>query len=381
MKVVVAGGGLTGVYAAYFLAQSGVDVTVVAPEETQLCASVNNPGGLNPLHGPGIPGAMSAFALECFHEHAAQWPVLSELSGIDFNARTVERVFVAFTETEVEQLLQDRRRYEDTEGFSAEWVESEMLHGLDPRISTKAAGALYTTGNRTVNARYYRLAIMMGALKWGARFRPGNVVGVKNVRGRLQQVFTETEVIDCEGIVVATGAWVDWIKTSFGINIPVRPVCGELLLVELDSDSPERDVTWAHYGVYHHDGDTYWLGGTFDEVPDMDSPPLSGESTIRNGISTFMPSLSCKPLLQHVAGIRPVTPDGMPIVGCLPGHDNVWLALGAGSKGMLLSGGLGRTVADLVANTGEERALPYLAPERFHLTAKETFSAGRKVRI
>lgn len=378
MTIVVAGGGLTGAYVAYFLAQSGVDVTVVAPEEAELCASVNNPGGLNPLHGPGIPGAMSAFALECFHEHAAQWPVLSELSGIDFNARTVERVFVAFAETEVEQLLQDRRRYEYTEGFSAEWVGSDELRNLDSRISTKAAGALYATGNRAVNARRYRLAVMRSALRCGARYRHGNVVGVKNARGRLQQVRTETEVIDCDGLVISTGAWVDWIKAGFGINIPVRPVCGELLLIELDSDWPKRDVSWTHYGVYHHEGRTCWLGGTFDEVPDIDSPTMGGETTIRNGIATLMPSLSCRPSLQHVAGIRPVTPDGMPIVGRLPEYDNVWLALGAGSKGMLLSSGLGRTVADLVANTGEAPVFSCFTPERFDLSEKDALSVGRK---
>src|SRR3954447_3194675 len=64
--IAVVGGGITGAFAAYFLARRGVEVTLIERDDVGAHASGKNPGGLNPLHGPGIPGPMQDLAREAF---------------------------------------------------------------------------------------------------------------------------------------------------------------------------------------------------------------------------------------------------------------------------------------------------------------------------
>jgi glycine/D-amino acid oxidase-like deaminating enzyme len=78
-----------------------------------------------------------------------------------------------------------------------------------------------------------------------------------------------------------------------------------------------------------------------------------------------MPALASASVVRHTACLRPVAPDGLPIIGRAPGWDNVYLATGGGKKGILLSPGIGEAIADLI--TAGETPLPIgaYAPGRF----------------
>ena len=87
IAVVVVGGGIAGAFSAFFLARAGADVTLIEREEIAGQASGNNPGGLNPLYGPGIPGPLQALAPEAFGLHLEHWDEIRR-TGIEFDGHT-----------------------------------------------------------------------------------------------------------------------------------------------------------------------------------------------------------------------------------------------------------------------------------------------------
>src|SRR5690606_19723590 len=114
VDVAVIGGGITGAFAARFLSMAGVATVLIDPDGIGAHASGRNPGGLNPLHGPGIPGPMSAFALEAFHLH------LDLQDAIRVRPEPVVRVRIAMEPDDVAELEAAASLHQATPGFSAD---------------------------------------------------------------------------------------------------------------------------------------------------------------------------------------------------------------------------------------------------------------------
>ena len=79
----------------------------------------------------------------------------------------------------------------------------------------------------------------------------------------------------------------------------------------------------------------------------------------------MVPDLADAKLVKHTACLRPVTPDWLPVLGRASGWDNVYLATGAGKKGILLATGIGKSVADLITTGETSFSIQGYSPERF----------------
>lgn len=328
-------------------------------------ASDHNPGGLNPLHGPGIPGRMSTFAMQCYLAHLAEWPRIAELSGMDFKGRLASRIVLAFSENEIEKLLVTRSLYSNAEGFDAQWLDTGELRRREPRIGPDALGGLLVTGNAAVNSQRYRHAVLAAAYRMGAVGISGDVTEVDHHRGRVSAVRMGSRRLPVDEVVFATGPWMELVDSISSSPLPVRAVPGEMLLVRAGVHGPTHDITWRQYGIYHHDRDLLWLGGTRAERPAAELPGEEGRRAIMAGISKMVPGLSQSRVLHQTVGVRPVAPDGLPMVGPVPGCQNAHLVLGGGVKGLLLSSGLGRTVAAMVMKQEQQEDQSFLTPGRF----------------
>ena len=84
------------------------------------------------------------------------------------------------------------------------------------------------------------------------------------------------------------------------------------------------------------------------------------------GAIRLMPAMADAEIVLHTACLRPLSPDWMPIVGGAPGWDNAYLATGAGKKGILLSPGLGKAVADLIAEGSTDLPVDEFTVDRFN---------------
>ena len=366
-NVIVVGAGITGSFTAFFLAQTGIPTVLVEQAGVGNQASAHNPGGLNPLHGPGIPGPMSHFAMHSFELHMSHQQQISDLSGVDFKFRRVSRIELAFDNEDREKLLVAAKLYEASAGFSAQWLGKAEVLALEPRISSEIIGGLLMTGNGMVDSHQYTVAIAQAAQKLGARIVEGTVTGLEQEGSRVIGVTLETERLPCEAVVFATGPWVTGPESWLGINVPVTPLKGELLLVDAPEPAFGHHISRQGSGMYVLPDGRVYLGGTQDDVGFDTKPTTHGRDAILRDNEKLVPGIKDAKIREHVAALRPVTSDGYPVVGKVPGWDNAYLATGAGTKGVLTGAGMGEAVACLITGREPHVSIEAFAPERFNI--------------
>ena len=366
-KVVIVGGGVAGCAAAYFLSLAGVKATIIEREGISSQASGFSAGGLNPLEGSCIPGPLSALAMASFKLHKELWGTLRKETAIDFQSRIVSLTKVAFSEDEVPALQESLNLFEDArlEGFSGEWLHRSEVLKVEPRLSEKLIGGVRLFGNATLNSLLYTQALAEAAQKRGATVRPGVARGVRLDNGRVLSVILGDGEIACDQVVLAAGPWSREAEQWLDISVPVDPLKGEILRLELHGPALGGDYNGAGASVYPRADGLVWCGTTEVDEGFNKEPTEAARDKIWGAARELIPELAHASLIKHTACLRPVTPDYMPIVGRAPGWDNVYLATGAGKKGILLSTGMGKATADLMTEGLTEVPLEGCEPERF----------------
>ena len=363
--VAIIGGGAAGCAVAYYLAEAGVKSTIIEREGIGSQASGFAAGGLNPLQGAGIPGPLGAFAWESFRMHHGLAAELRERTGIDYEFRTVSAVHLALEEAELPGLRETVDLFTAAEGFEAEFLEPSHIAELEPRITPDFIRGLREYGNAALDSLGFTRALAAAAESGGASVRPGTVCGIQVDGNSALRVSLEDGVIECGQVVLALGPWSRRAEAWLDAYIPVDPLKGEILRLDTADRPLTCDVSGGGGSIYNKPDGLAWCGTT-EEWRGFDRRPLpETEQDIRRRIVRIVPGLAETRLAKHTACLRPVTPDWLPILGRLPGCDNVFLATGAGKKGILLAPAIGKSVADLI--TSGETALPIAAfsPERF----------------
>ena len=361
----VIGGGIVGCYTAYLLARCGRCVTLVERDEVGGKASGNNPGGLNPLHGPGLPGVLSPLAERAFQLNLENWEPIARMSGIEFSPRRVSRLELAFDSAEKEALLCSIPHHDTIPGFSARWMERSELLERDSRVNPEVVGGLWIEGNGMVESEAYTRAVARAAETCGASLVRGEVTGLASKGNRISGVRLGSEVLEADSVVISTGSWVAEAGKWLGFTVRASPLKGELLLAEMPGEAVDHHVSWKAVGLYQTPGSSAWLGGTQDAVGFDENPSEEGRRAVIDGVARLVPAARDAKIIRHLVGLRPVTPDGLPILGKVPGWENACLATGSGTKGMLLGAGMAEVAARLL--TGEALSFsidPYRA-ERF----------------
>jgi glycine oxidase len=363
--VVIVGGGAAGCAVAYYLAKAGVKATVVEREGVGTQASGYSAGGLNPLQGAGIPGPQGPLAIESFRMHMRLWDELKGETGVDYQGRVVAQVRVAFSESELHELEETSSIFQAAEGFAAHWLEGAEVLRLEPRVAPDVICGLYTYGNASLDSYLYTVALSRAAEKLGARVRAGSVVGLKKDNGRVTGVLLEDGELACGQVVLATGPWSKEAEEWLGIAIPVEPYKGEILRMELPGPRMTYEFSYHHGWVAPKPNGQVWCGATEEKCGFDRQPSESARQSILKEAIRLMPAMSTARLVKQTACLRPLTPDWLPIIGRAPGWDNVFLATGAGKKGILISPGMGKAIADLMTEGGTRLPIEPFAPERF----------------
>jgi glycine oxidase len=360
---------MVGCLSAYYLAQAGVRVAVIEATGIGSQASGNSAGGLNPLHGAGIPGPLSALAEESFRLHLRLWRELEGATQIAFHPRFVKRLFLSFDEVGVTALQNARSIYQMRDGFSAEFLDKADVMRLEPRINPEVLCALYTEGNAAVEPLAYNQAIAEAAVLRGALIRKGRVTNldVDKSAGMVKRVILEDGQIACGHVVVATGAWSNKSSEWLNVPIPVEPVKGEMLLIDLPGPRVLHDISFGYVSVYCRGADDrVWLGATETRDQGYNNEPTDeARRVLLEGGIKLMPAIAHAKVVRQTSGLRPVTPDFLPIIGKAPGWGNVYIATGAGKKGTLISAGMGKAISDLITQGRTSMPIEHARPDRF----------------
>jgi glycine/D-amino acid oxidase-like deaminating enzyme len=233
------------------------------------------------------------------------------------------------------------------------------LRRIEPRLCEDAIGGLWTKGNARVDPGPYTRAVLGAAVSRGAKVVKAEARGLRHQAGRVTGVAVDSGTLDCDGVVIAQGAWSEQASGWLGVPLPVQAIKGELLLAETRSGAPEADISWRNVGLYAAGGNRVVLGGTEDNTGLDAATTVSARTRILAGIHRLLPGIGTLRVTGQSAGLRPVTPDGFPIVGIPAPWENVCVAAGAGRKGMLLGAGLGMAAAEIV--TRGETGVPVTA--------------------
>ena len=367
--VVIIGGGAAGCAAAYYLGLAGIRSTIIEGDAVASQASGYAAGLLNPLQGSGIPGPLGPLAMESFQMHRILVEDLQETTGIDYESRVVTQVKLAMDESEIPALEETFAVHSRAPGFEARRLDSVDLRSLEPRLGPSVISGVYTKGNVGLDSYKYTLALAAGAEKLGATVRSGIVRGLERSGGRVTKVLLEDGEISCGTLVLAMGPWSRMAEPWLDAYIPVDPLKGEILRVEPSGPPLAHDFSGGGSSLYPKPDGLVWCGTT-EDWRGFDRQPLdSTRQTLMDRAVRLMPELAQARLTLHTACLRPVTPDWLPIIGKPPGYDNVVLATGAGKKGILLSPGFGKAVADIISSGATQMPVADFEPGRFRQPA------------
>ena len=365
--VVIVGGGAAGCAVAYYLGLAGVSSTIVEREGIAAYASGYSAGGLNPLEGAGIPGRLGPLAMTSFRMHKGIWDDLMERSGIDFQPEIISSIRVAFNGFDLDAMRTSQQIFDRADSdFSGEWLDSSQLRELEPRIAEKAFWALDARGNAILSSERYTQALAGAAETLGALVVTAEVSGITSDGERVTSVETSQGGLSCGAVVFATGPWSAQVGDWLGVNIPIEPYKGEILRTTVPSGPLPADFQGGGVSLNSRENGQVWIGATEENRGFDLEPSEEARSTLMQGAVRLMPAMADCEVVLHTACLRPLSPDWMPIVGTVPGWDNVYLATGAGKKGILLSPGLGKAVSDLITESSTELPVEEFTPDRFN---------------
>ena len=362
--VVIVGGGIAGCAAAYYLTTLGVCPIVVEREGIASAASGFAQGGLYLMSGAGLDGPLFSFAAESLRLHHELYPALKEETGLDSLLTSKPVLAVAISESDVAE-MDVRQVWQTEKGFTTQWLDDNAVRKWEPGIGPEVLGALVTDDAWMLDSSVLTKALMRAAEKRGAQIHIGNVQGLEWNGDRVTGVRLANEVIHCPNTVLALGPWSVHLQNWIDIDVPVRPIKGEILRMRSNSPPVTPHIAWHDsYMVKKPDG-LLWTGTTEDEVGFDDEPTKSGAQRIIEEAGRIYPAILDATIEIHTACLRPVTPDNIPIVGDVPGKHGVYIATGGGRKGILVGPAVGKSVADIVVNGATDLPTGPLGLERF----------------
>ena len=339
---------------SYLLSKRGLSVTIVDVDAPGSHASGLAFGGLDPLHGMGLPEPLLDFSLHCFRRHRDMAQELHGAAGIDPHFQTRDRLYLAFDEEDVKQYDANLSWMKDVSMFDVCWVDGDTARRLEPKVNPACVGALYQQGAASVDAYNLTRAAVRAAEHQGAELVTQRATGIEYHGGRANAVTFADGRIEAGAVIVAMGPWAQLISHWCDAELPVQPLKGQIL--RLRHDGPAFDVALNYRGNYvdtKSDG-LAWTGSTEEDAGFDAHPSSMARDVIWRNAAQMAPALANAQLVKHTACLRPVTPDGIPIVDRLPGWDNLYVATGAGRKGILWSTGTCDIITGMVTQDSTE---------------------------
>ena len=416
MKVLVLGSGVIGVTCAYQLALAGHEVTVIdrqpaaALETSYGNAGEVSPGYSAPWAGPGVPikaikwllmrhrplvirpnidlrlvrwglamlrnctaaryeinkGRMvrlAEYSRDCLKELRAQ-------TGIRYDERTQGTLQLFRTQAQLDGTAADieiLKRY----GVAYEVLDRDGCIRNEPALAhvrDKIVGGLRLPGDETGDCFKFTQNLAALAAQHGVTFRYGTRIDALKLAGKqIEGVVTDAGTLKADAYLVALGSYSPLLLRRVGIRIPVYPVKGYSITVPITdaAGAPESTVMdETHKVAVTRLGDRIRVGGTAELAGYTLKLHEARRETLSHVVSDLFPRGGDVARAEFWCGLRPMTPDGTPVVG--PTRvPNLYLATGHGTLGWTMAAGTGRVMADLISGRAPGVDLAGLTVERY----------------
>ncbi len=358
--VMIVGGGVIGTACAYYLARRDRSVMIV--ERRHLAAGASGSSAAMIGCGSGMPAPLLAPA----RESARLIREVEEATGIDLEIVRGGALTVAAGETAMEG-LHARAREDHALNIAAELLDRTDARHLEPLLSPHIHGALFHPDDFHLNPFRLCRAFLHGARRRGATMHCG--VAVHDIQvddGRLKQVVTDAGVFHPRRVVVAGGAAGAQVLSRTGTPLPVVPARGQAIVTEACPPMTPRIINCArHLYVRQGASGNFYLGSATEYVGFDRRITLPKIAAYTRGIAFVVPVIGHLRAVRFFTGFRPMTPDGLPILGPWPPCPQVVIATGHGRSGMLLSAITGRAISELIVDGVTQHPIDALRINRF----------------
>lgn len=366
-RIVVIGGGVIGLACAWRLARDGREVVVVERGPTGGDASRAAGGMLAPLGEADDAGPFLSFALGSLRRYPAWVAELEEASSDEVGFRRCGKLLVA-PDPETESRLRARARWQCRAGHEVAWLDAAELRRLEPSLSPRLRGGLHLPDDGQVDNRRLHRALVRAATAAGAEIlKDTPVAGIVHNRGRVAGArLAGGRTLNTSTVVLAAGAWSGTLE-GLPRAVPVRPVRGQM--VQLGPTRIPLHGLVSTPGAYliprpTPGGFTVVVGASQEEAGfDLRTDPATLR-LLRRAAVAALPGLAGLPVADSWAGLRPGTPDDLPLLGSDPEMAGLVHATGHFRNGILLAPATADVVAACVAGDGD--AAPHaFRPDRF----------------
>jgi len=342
--VVMVGAGVVGLLSAYSLAVSGVSVTVLDRQQTGAESSWAGGGIVSPLYPWRYSPAVTALA----HWSQDFYPRLGEqlLAQTQIDPEvTVTGLYWLDLEDEAEALAWAHRQGRPLQsvdmtavqravpalakGFGRAVQMADVANVRNPRLVKALRAALLQMPNITLHEH----CAVKGFIREGRRIK-----GVRTAQGDMHG----------DHVVLAAGAWSGELMKTFGIELPVVPVKGQMILYKCAEDFlPAMVLAKGRYAIPRRDGHIL-IGSTLEHAGFDKTPTDEALASLQASAVELLPALADAEVVGHWAGLRPGSPEGIPFIGPVPGHEGLWLNCGHYRNGLVLAPASCQLLADLL---------------------------------
>lgn len=336
--VIIIGGGVIGLATARELAGRGMAVTVIERGIPGREATWAAGGMLSPLGETDRPGAFLDVARASFERYPDFVRRVEAESGLDIEYRDTGRLEVAFSDEGARQLRVRYAWLAERDRFSVDLLDGREARELEPALDEVVVAALRIADDHRLNNRRFGRALWVAAARAGVRVRTGAPAAavLSDSGGSTGVCLADGTVIESGQVVVAAGCWSGRIA-GLPRRLPVTPVRGQMLALETVPPLIHRVVAGPGcYSIPRSDGRLV-IGSTMERAGFSAETTAGGIATLLSAALEMLTGLDDSRIAEIWAGLRPGTPDGLPILGPDPEVDGVFYATGHFRNGILLA--------------------------------------------
>ncbi len=410
--VLIIGGGPVGLSCAYYLLKSGRKVTILDAKEIGKGSGSGNAGHIVPSHiiplaAPGVIGSALKWMLDPAHSpfgmkvsldpNYISWLLkfvlacsdanvqrsikplndLGQLSAKNFAQLIAEEKFdCSYQEKGLLHLFKTEKAFHEGQhegefmqkhGISVSVYDKNKIHEVEPAALDDVIGGVHFTGDAHLNPAVFLKLLSNRLRAMGAEmFENTPVTGFESANGKITKIKTSAGDFEAEQIILAAGALTPSVARDLKLNIPIQPARGYSLTMSATKQMPRHALILGERRIAVSPmGDILRFTGRLEVGNYNMEPNPIWIHRIENSAREYLRLDEKLDIKETWAGLRPTTPDGMPIIGYSPNHNNLILATGHAMLGLSLGPGTGQVVAELVNGKGTAFDLSPLRLERF----------------
>ncbi|HXA82192.1 MAG TPA: glycine oxidase ThiO [Methylomirabilota bacterium] len=360
---VVAGGGIIGAAIAFELAAVGLSVAVFDAQNPGREASWASAGMISPAPESSEMASLLPISLASVELYPEFIQRVEELSGQPVGYRkdgALDLLPNGTAQSEIDEILALHRGT----GLTAELLSGPEAREIEPALTSELRGAIHRPDEASLDNRLFTEATLEGARRKGAEIFPGN--GAKALwteGGACRGLQLQNGRVEAKWTVIAAGCFSAKIE-GVAAYAPVTPAKGQMMALRCEPVKLRKDLWSGHmYLVPRHDGRI--IAGSTVEYEGFDrSVTVAGMKKILSGAISLVPALESARIEETWAGLRPDTPDHLPILGPTD-LDGLLIATGHFRSGILLTPITARLIREWVTTQRVSEDWAAFSPMRF----------------